>query len=138
MKVNSTVYPLDREYLQGKILVNFNVEEEVRDGVTMYVYEQLKFEPWYSEESIQKEVNKRKEELKVKSVTPRQFRLQLISLGIRQQVEDWVATQPLATKDWWEFSLSIDRNNQMLIDAATHFGLTNEQIDQMFIEASKL
>ena len=138
MKVNSNVYPLDREYLQGKILVNFNVEEEVRDGVTMYVYEQLKFEPWYSEESIQKEVNKRKEELKVKSVTPRQFRLQLVSLGIRQQVEDWVATQPLATKDWWEFSLSIDRNNQMLIDAATHFGLTNEQIDQMFIEASKL
>ncbi len=138
MKVNSNVYPLEREHLQGKVLVNFNVESEDRDGVTMYTYEQLRFEPWYSEEAIQKAVDKRKEELRVKSITPRQTRLQLITLGLRQQVEDWVATQPLATKDWWEFSLSIDRDNQMLIDAATHFGLTSEQLDQLFVEAAKL
>ena len=72
------------------------------------------------------------------SITPRQIRLQLTAMGLRQQVEDWVATQPLTTKDWWEFSLSIDRNNQMLIDAAAHFGLTSEQLDQLFIDASKL
>ena len=138
MKVNSNVYPLEREYLQGKVLVNFNVESEDRDGVTMYTYEQLRFEPRYSEEAIQKAVDKRKEELRVNSITPRQIRLQLITLGLRQQVEDWVATQSLATRDWWEFSLSIDRDNQMLIDAATHFGLTSEQLDQLFIEASKL
>ncbi len=72
------------------------------------------------------------------SITPRQIRLQLTAMGLRQQVEDWVATQPLATKDWWEFSLSYERNNQMLIDAAAHFGLTSEQLDQLFIEASKL
>ena len=138
MKVNSTVYPESREYLQGKVLVNFNVTSEERDGTVMYTYEQLRFEPWYSEEAIQKAVDKRKEELRVKSITPRQIRLQLITLGLRQQVEDWVATQPLATKDWWEFSLSIDRDNQMLIDAATHFGMTSEQLDQLFIAAAKL
>lgn len=138
MKVSSTVYPESREYLQGKVLVNFNVTSEEKDGTVMYTYEQLRFEPWYSDEAIEKEVAKRKEELKVKSITPRQMRLQLIALGLRQQVEDWVATQPLAIKDWWEFSLSYERNNQMLIDAATHFGLTSEQLDQLFIEASKL
>ena len=143
MKVESNVTPSPRELLQGKILVNFNVETESRPEMngtsrTVYVYEQLRFEPWYSEEAIQKAVDKRKEELKVNSITPRQIRLQLITLGLRQQVEDWVATQPLATKDWWEFSLSIDRNNQMLIDATTHFGLTSEQLDQFFIEANKL
>lgn len=72
------------------------------------------------------------------SLTPRQIRLQLTALGLRQAVEDWVATQSIDIKDWWEFSLSIDRDNQMLIDAATHFGLTGEQLDQLFIEAAKL
>ena len=138
MKVSSTVYPKSREHLQGKVLVNFNVTSEEKDGTVMYTYEQLRFEPWYSDEAIEKEVAKRKEELKVKSITPRQMRLQLIALGLRQQVEDWVATQPLAIKDWWEFSLSYERNNQMLVGAATHFGLTSEQLDQLFIGASKL
>lgn len=139
MKVESNVSPIEREYLQGKVLVNFNVEQVTdADGNIRYVYEQLRFEPWYSEEAIQKAIDKRKEELKVKSITPRQIRLQLITLGLRQQVEDWVATQPLATRDWWEFSLSIDRDNQMLIDAATGFGLTSDKLDTFFIEANKL
>lgn len=143
MKVESNVTPSTRELLQGKILVNFNVKTESRPEMngtsrTVYVYEQLRFEPWYSEEAIQKAIDKRKKELRVTSITPRQIRLQLITLGLRQQVEDWVVTQPLATRDWWEFSLSIDRDNQMLIDAATHFGLTSEQLDQLFIEASTL
>ena len=72
------------------------------------------------------------------SITPRQIRLQLTAMGLRQQVEAWVTTQPLAIKDWWEFSLSYELNNQMLIDAAAHFGLTSEKLDQLFIEASKL
>lgn len=138
MKVSSTVYPKSREYLQGKVLVNFNVTSEEKDGMVMYTYEQLRFEPWYSDETIEKEVDKRKEELKVKSITPRQIRLQLNALGLRQQVEDWVATQPFDIKDWWEFSSSFERNNQILIDAATHFGFTGEQLDELFMEASKL
>lgn len=58
MKVSSTVYPESREYLQGKVLVNFNVTSEERDGTVMYTYEQLRFEPWYSDEVIEKEVAK--------------------------------------------------------------------------------
>ena len=138
MRVSSTVYPESREYLQGKVLVNFNVTSEEKDGTVMYTYEQLRFEPWYSDETIEKEVDKRKEELKVKSITPRQIRLQLNALGLRQQVEDWVATQPVGIKDWWEFSSSCERNNQILIDAATHFGFTSERLDKLFMEASKL
>ena len=138
MKVSSTVYPESRGYLQGKVLVNFNVTSKEKDGTVMYTYEQLRFEPWYSDETIEKEVDKRKEELKVKSITPRQIRLQLNALGLRQQVEDWVATQPVDIKDWWEFSSSCERNNQILIDAATHFGFTSEQLDKLFMEASKL
>ena len=138
MKVSSTVYPESREYLQGKVLVNFNVTSEEKDDMVMYTYEQLRFDPWYSDEASEKEVDKRKEELKVKSITPKQMRLQLNALGLRQQVEDWVATQPVDIKAQWEFSSHYERNNQALIDAATHFGFTSEQLDELFMEASKL
>ena len=66
------------------------------------------------------------------------FDLPYNAFGLRQQVEDWVATQPVDIKDWWEFSSSCERNNQILIDAATHFGFTSEQLDKLFMEASKL
>ncbi len=72
------------------------------------------------------------------SITPRQIRLQLTAMGLRQQVEDWVATQSLDIKDWWEFSTVFERNNQMLVDAAAIFGLTSESLDAFFIEANKL
>lgn len=72
------------------------------------------------------------------TITPRQIRFQLTVIGLRQQVEDWVAAQTIDIKDWWEFSTVFERNNQKLIDAAAIFGLTSEQIDQMFIEASQL
>lgn len=72
------------------------------------------------------------------SITPRQIRLQLTAMGLRQQVEDWVATQSIDIKDWWEFTISYERSNQMLINAAANFGLTSEQLDLLFIEANKL
>jgi len=72
------------------------------------------------------------------SITPRQIRLQLTTAGLRQTIEDWVVTQPLETKDWWEYSTAIERNNEMIIKAATDFGLTHEQLDQFFIDANKL
>ena len=66
MKVESTAYPQKKEYLKGKILVNFNVEEFAKDGQTMYRYEQLRLNSPMDDDTIAKEVEKRKEELKVK------------------------------------------------------------------------
>ena len=72
------------------------------------------------------------------SITPRQIRLQLSAIGMRQAVEDYVASASLDIKDWWEFSLAYERNSQLLIEAATGLGMTSEQLDQFFIEASEL
>ena len=59
MKVNSNVYPKPREYLQGKILVNFNVKENIDDeGVVSYSYDQLRFDTYFQEEVIEKEIAK--------------------------------------------------------------------------------
>jgi hypothetical protein len=72
------------------------------------------------------------------SITPRQIRLQLSAIGMRQAVEDYVASASLEIKDWWEFSLAYERNAPLLVEAATGLEMTSEQLDQFFIEASQL
>jgi hypothetical protein len=137
MKVSSTVYPESREYLQGKVLVNFNVTSKEKDGTVMYTYEQLKFEPWYSDEAIEKEVAKKKEELKVKSITPRQARLKLLEANLLDNLETVITTN----RTWqieWEYATEVRRDSPLIEAVAVQAGLTSEQIDQMFTEASKL
>jgi hypothetical protein len=137
MKVSSTVYPESREYLQGKVLVNFNVTSKEKDGTVMYTYEQLKFEPWYSDEAIEKEVAKKKEELKVKSITPRQARLKLLEANLLDNLETVITTNR-AWQIEWEYATEVRRDSPLIEAVAVQAGLTSEQIDQMFTEASKL
>ena len=137
MKVSSTVNPESREYLQGKVLVNFNVTSEEKDGTVMYTYEQLRFEPWYSDEAIEKEVAKRKEELKVKSITPRQARLKLLEAALLDNLEAVITTNR-AWQIEWEYATEVKRDSPLIEAVAVQAGLTSEQVDQMFIEASTL
>ena len=138
MKVESNVSPLEREYLQGKVLVNFNVEQIAdAEGNIRYVYEQLRFEPWYSEEAIDKEVAKRKEEIKVKSVTPRQARIELLRAGMLDAVNQAVASN----HEWaitWEFATEVRRDDPMIAAVQELLGKTELEIDELFTTASKL
>lgn len=71
------------------------------------------------------------------TITPRQARLILLQYDLLDDIE-------LLTKDnkviqiWWEYSADIQRNNEQLLEFAAIVGLTDEQLDTMFIEASKL
>ena len=138
MRVESTVSPEDRGTSKGLILVNFNVEQVTKeDGTVMYQYEQLRFAPPISDEAIDKAVAKRKDELKVKAITPRQARLALHRAGLL----DEVATALAADKEmeiWWEYSLDIQRNHEMVIVLGAQLGLTEVQLDQLFVDGSKL
>lgn len=138
MKVESNVSPLEREHLQGKVLVNFNVEQTTDvDGNIRYVYEQLRFEPWYSDEAINKEVAKRKEELKVKSITPRQARLKLLEVGLLDELEAIITTN----REWqieWEYAIEVKRSSPLVAAVAAQAGMTDEEIDTMFKQASVL
>ena len=137
MKVEGSVYPQELEYLKGKILVNFNVEEFVKDEQTMYRYEQLRLNPPMDDEAIAKEVAKRKEELKVKVITPLQAKLQLHAMGLFDEVEAMVASDK-QTQLYWEYALEIRRDHPTLQAMASALGLNDEQLDEMFMEASKL
>lgn len=73
-----------------------------------------------------------------KQVSPRQIRQALTAAGLRSQVESAVAAANQDTKDWWEFATSFERDHPMVTSMATTLGMTEQQIDNLFIEAAKL
>ena len=138
MKVHSMVYPQDREYIRNKVLVNFNVEELTdKDGVVSYQYEQLRLEPYTDDETIALMVAQRKEELKPKVLTPRQARLILLEYELLDDIEEIIKTNR-AISIWWEYSLDIQRYDERLLEFATIAGITDDMLDTLFKEGSKL
>lgn len=70
-------------------------------------------------------------------ITMRQCRLYLLSKDLLDDVETLVSTN----KAWqieWEYANEVLRTNQLIPAMQSTLNLTNEQIDTMFLEASKL
>ena len=72
-----------------------------------------------------------------RSITPLQAKLQLFKLGLLDEVDTMVALDK-KVQLYWEYALTIERSNDILLSMAAQLGLTEEQLDEMFIEASKL
>lgn len=74
------------------------------------------------------------------SITPRQCRLLLHQQGMLPQVEAMVAASTDDVKITWEYALEFRRDDPILNTFAANLSppLTDEQIDQFFIEAAKL
>ena len=70
-------------------------------------------------------------------ISPRQARLILLQYELLDDIEALIATDR-ALGIWWEYSLDIKRDDTRLLSAATTLGLTEAQLDEMFIEGSKL
>lgn len=73
------------------------------------------------------------------SITPTQGRIQLKRLGLLAQVNTMVenATDE-ALQIYWEYSLSWDRYNSYIIDLANLLGMSEEDLDNFFIQASQI
>ncbi len=71
------------------------------------------------------------------SITPLQSKLQLLKLGLLDEVEALV-TGDRTAQLYWEYASVIERDNAVLLLMANSIGLTSEQVDEMFIAASKL
>jgi len=81
--------------------------------------------------------NKVKELNKVTVISPRQARLILLKYELLDDIEAMISTNR-ALGIWWEYSLDVKRDNEYLLSACTSLGITDEQLDAMFVEASKL
>lgn len=72
-----------------------------------------------------------------KSITMRQARLYLLSKDLLDNVEALVSTN----KAWqieWEYANEVFRTNQLIGALQNQLNLTDTQVDNMFIQASKL
>lgn len=72
-----------------------------------------------------------------------QARSVLIDAGLLDDVDAYIAAIPdpvlqKKAKAKWEYSNTVQRHDALLAGLASSLGLTEEQIDEMFIAASKL
>lgn len=73
-----------------------------------------------------------------RSVTPRQARIALNTMGLRQQVEDAVAAAGQDIQDTWNYAVSIDRDHPTFQALAVQLGFTDAQLDDLFRTASEV
>lgn len=72
------------------------------------------------------------------SVTPRQIRLALSKLGLRQVIEDWVNTQPIEVQDSWHYSLDFEIDNPLIVNAVSAMGKSQADLVGLFTLAASL
>lgn len=66
------------------------------------------------------------------TLTPRQFRLALLQEGLLDDVEA-ITAQNREHQIYFEYSLDFQRNHPLLIAMASAMGLTEAQIDDLFV-----
>jgi len=96
------------------------------------------FQVWEVLPKSEAQIQEEEEALKVQEVTPRQIRQALTKVGLRTKVEDAVAAADQDTKDWWEFTTVIARNNPQLIAMATLLDIPAVEVDAVFVLAASL
>lgn len=81
--------------------------------------------------------------IKTKPITKRQGKQQLVIAGLDEQVGmaiDGITdpTERKLTRIWYEDATEWERENAQLLSLANALGLTDAQVDDLFIQASKL
>ena len=71
------------------------------------------------------------------SITMRQCRLYLLNQNLLDDVEN-IVSQNRAWQIEWEYANEVLRTNQLIVAMQSSLNLTDEQVDTMFLEASKL
>lgn len=75
---------------------------------------------------------------RITSLTMRQARLQMLAMGVFDDVEDAIAQAGQVAQIQWEYATTVDRDNALFKSIKTALGFTDEQEEQFFNEGSKL
>ena len=68
----------------------------------------------------------------IADVTARQIRLALSQTGLRDAVEAAIAASPRDLRDWWEFSIVVERGHPLVAAMIQAIGVTPEQADAVW------
>ncbi len=71
------------------------------------------------------------------SITPLQAKLQLLEIGLLDEVEELVK-QDRRVEIYWTNAQKFNKDDEILKNMATALGLSSEQLDDLFLQASKL
>lgn len=71
------------------------------------------------------------------AVTMRQARLQLLAVGLLDDVNTMLAADQAAMINW-EYATHVYRNDVIVVQLKNSTGMTDEQLDELFVAASKL
>lgn len=71
------------------------------------------------------------------SITPLQAKLQLLEIGLLDEVEELVK-QDRRVEIYWTNAQKFNKDDEILKTMATALGLSDTQLDELFINASKL
>jgi hypothetical protein len=71
-------------------------------------------------------------------VSPRQFRLALNKVGLRDQVEQAVAAASQDVRDMWEYSLELRSDDLHVAELAGAIGADSVKIMEIFVSAQSL
>jgi hypothetical protein len=74
----------------------------------------------------------------VTQITMRQARLQLLSSGLLDDVETLITQADKAVQIEWEYATTVQRDSELVVTIGSELGLTEQDIDQMFMSASTL
>lgn len=72
------------------------------------------------------------------TLTKRQVALVLCNMGQWENFKSILATQPEIVQIEWETTSNIARDNALVNQMATHLNLSESEIDNLFMEGSKL
>jgi len=66
--------------------------------------------------------------------------LQIMGLfdSVQTMIDNLTGTQKIVAVQQWEYGNQVERNHPLVIQIGTELGLTSEQIDQIFTDASNL
>ncbi len=82
------------------------------------------------------------DDLEVTVVTMRQARLALLSAGVLSAIDAVISGMPSPQKEAaqieWEYAATVNKHSPLVVGLADGLGLTADQIDELFDNASKL
>lgn len=74
----------------------------------------------------------------ITQITMRQCRLQLLASGLLDDVDAMVLQADRAVRIDWEYATVVDRSSPLVESIGLSLGLSNDDIDNLFTEASKI
>lgn len=114
------------------------LEEPLMKEVEFEKYQEF-IDEWQKVEDMKNiiQVQTSTDSINILSLSPRQARLILLQYNLLDDIEAMLLNDR-AMQIWWEYSLEIRRDNLYIITACANLGLTDEQLDTMFVDGSSL